>query len=358
MSSTNFYEVLGIDADASPEDIRRAYRKKALRTHPDRLPQGATAAEKDAANEQFRIVGTDFDCLAPMLADLSKVLMDSKNRKLYDLYGVWPPPDELPEVPKQQRGDRSGYPSHRPYPPSGVYDPFFNSSPFTHPFARHRPPAGFSFRDPFELFEAMFADMQRDFHHIPSPPLNASQFFNPYAHRPSFTFNHSHAQQSSLPPSLSPFMLTPNLSFFPANAFADDDDVHDHSQGGRPVPNAQSFSFQGSSRGQYGSGPNGQQPRWVSESTMTQSINGVTQTIHKKRDSLGNEHVTKIYPDGRQKYTVNGVEQSQSSGHVQDVSRGGRLPSANHDYDVAPPIIPPDPEEVHGASKKHWWGRH
>lgn len=36
--------------------VRKAYRKKALKTHPDRLPQGASQAEKQKANEQFRLV--------------------------------------------------------------------------------------------------------------------------------------------------------------------------------------------------------------------------------------------------------------------------------------------------------------
>jgi DnaJ-class molecular chaperone len=67
----SFYEVLGIEVDASPEDsetttaafytsyspilaVRRAYKKRALQTHPDRLPAGSTADDKRGAAEQFR----------------------------------------------------------------------------------------------------------------------------------------------------------------------------------------------------------------------------------------------------------------------------------------------------------------
>lgn len=34
--------------------VRKAYRKRALQTHPDRLPQGSTSDQKSAAEEQFR----------------------------------------------------------------------------------------------------------------------------------------------------------------------------------------------------------------------------------------------------------------------------------------------------------------
>lgn len=74
MSSDNFYSILGINADSLPEDsayfndfstvyilnifpfsqVRKAYKKRALQTHPDRLPQGATADDKRSAEEQFR----------------------------------------------------------------------------------------------------------------------------------------------------------------------------------------------------------------------------------------------------------------------------------------------------------------
>ena len=36
--------------------VRKAYKKKALQTHPDRLPPGASAADKANAEEQFRKV--------------------------------------------------------------------------------------------------------------------------------------------------------------------------------------------------------------------------------------------------------------------------------------------------------------
>ncbi|GJJ11083.1 hypothetical protein Clacol_005314 [Clathrus columnatus] len=54
MSSDNFYDILGIDANSQLEDIRKAYKRRALQTHPDRLPQGSTPEDKRLAEENFR----------------------------------------------------------------------------------------------------------------------------------------------------------------------------------------------------------------------------------------------------------------------------------------------------------------
>ena len=56
----DYYEVLGLERDASPEEIKRAYRKKALEFHPDRNkgdPQ-AEAKFKEAA-EAYDVLGTE-----------------------------------------------------------------------------------------------------------------------------------------------------------------------------------------------------------------------------------------------------------------------------------------------------------
>jgi len=70
----NLYDVLGVDKDATPDQsslpislsdssltpslyaVRRAYKEKALQTHPDKVPPGASAAEKAASEDQFRRV--------------------------------------------------------------------------------------------------------------------------------------------------------------------------------------------------------------------------------------------------------------------------------------------------------------
>ncbi|TLZ51684.1 MAG: molecular chaperone DnaJ [Methanobacteriota archaeon] len=68
----DYYEVLGVARDASPEDVKRAYRKLAMEFHPDRVP----AERKAAAEEKFKEVSEAYEVLA-----------DKEKRSLYDQYG-------------------------------------------------------------------------------------------------------------------------------------------------------------------------------------------------------------------------------------------------------------------------------
>lgn len=68
----DYYETLGVPRDASPEDVKRAYRKLAMQFHPDRVP----AEQKKAAEERFKDISEAYEVLA-----------DPEKRALYDQYG-------------------------------------------------------------------------------------------------------------------------------------------------------------------------------------------------------------------------------------------------------------------------------
>merc|ERR1719166_634804 len=94
----DYYEVLGVSKDATDRQLKKAYRKLALKWHPDKNPNNEKEAE-----EKFKEIGEAYG-----------VLSDQQQRRIYDRRGF----DGL-----------------------------------------HGPRAG-GFHDPFDIFQDMFADSE------------------------------------------------------------------------------------------------------------------------------------------------------------------------------------------------------
>jgi len=57
------WEVLGIDPDASADEVKKAYRKLAAQYHPDTVPPGSPSEEKQRVTELFMEVQRAFDVM-------------------------------------------------------------------------------------------------------------------------------------------------------------------------------------------------------------------------------------------------------------------------------------------------------
>lgn len=66
-----YYEILGVDKDANDAEIKKAYRKLALKWHPDKNTDNREEAER-----MFKVISEAYE-----------VLSDPEKRKVYDVYG-------------------------------------------------------------------------------------------------------------------------------------------------------------------------------------------------------------------------------------------------------------------------------
>ena len=69
---TEYYDALGLSPDCSPAEIKKAYKKAALKYHPDRQSR-KSEAEKAVATQKFK------DC-----AEGLEILSDPQKRHMYD----------------------------------------------------------------------------------------------------------------------------------------------------------------------------------------------------------------------------------------------------------------------------------
>ncbi len=119
----DYYEILGVSKNASTSEIKAAYRKQALKWHPDRN-------KSQEAHERFKEINKAYE-----------VLSDPKKKEMYDQYGA--------DAFKQGGFPGGGNYSYRQGPFTYTYTNMGGESPFE----------GFDFggfTDPFEIFEQFF----------------------------------------------------------------------------------------------------------------------------------------------------------------------------------------------------------
>ena len=133
VADTKLYDRLGVKSSATQEEIKKAYRKKAIATHPDKNKDNPNAAE------QFKDVGQAYE-----------ILSDPEKRKVYDQYGLdfilkngtsAPPPEAEGGGFEGFRGAPGGFPAGG-FPGGGG----------TFHFETGGPGAGFSFTNAEDIF--------------------------------------------------------------------------------------------------------------------------------------------------------------------------------------------------------------
>ena len=121
---SDYYELLGVSKNASDAEIKTAYRKQALKWHPDRN-------KSPEANAKFKEINKAFEVLA-----------DPKKKELYDQYG-------------KEAFERGGYGNAAGGQQSYQQGPFS----YTYSSSGGNPFEGADFggfSDPFEIFEQFF----------------------------------------------------------------------------------------------------------------------------------------------------------------------------------------------------------
>ncbi|KAJ8600930.1 hypothetical protein CTAYLR_005053 [Chrysophaeum taylorii] len=131
----DYYGILGVARNADEEEIKRAYRKMALRYHPDKQASKSESEKKDA-EEKFKQAAEAYD-----------VLSDSQKRSVYDAYG-----EEGLKAGPQPEAQSGGMHYEFRGDPSEIFARFFHNG-----FERQR---SFGEGTPFGNIQDLFGRME------------------------------------------------------------------------------------------------------------------------------------------------------------------------------------------------------
>uniref|UniRef100_A0A7S1BVN7 J domain-containing protein n=1 Tax=Corethron hystrix TaxID=216773 RepID=A0A7S1BVN7_9STRA len=258
--SSDPYEVLGVSRDASQDEIKSAYRKLALKNHPDKAAQHGRTAEE--ATARFSAIGAAYETVG-----------DAKARKEYDA-GL--------------RRDMGG--GGQEHPDFGGFHHSHHDL-FSH-FSAHD-----GFTDPFELFERVFQEVHEQ--HFGGFPQQQQR---------------RQSQRRSSDPFDDPFFQSSGFGIGGVSSIIGGGSMFGGGMFGgmdmnRMMANAQRDASFGSTS--YGGGGRTTE----SVSTSTRIVNGKRQTVTKR---------TVVHSDGRKETTteVSGDENFPEQYRIQDNNDG------------------------------------
>ncbi|XP_017493457.1 PREDICTED: dnaJ homolog subfamily B member 6-like [Rhagoletis zephyria] len=160
--TVDYYKVLKVQKSASQEEIKKAYRKLALKWHPDKNP-----SNKEEAERQFKQISQAYE-----------VLSDENKRRKYDVYGV-----------DDGSGHGGGNGFHFSTADPDIFSTFFH------------------FRDPNDVFKEFFHNSD-PFSGFPFSNGNGhSKHSHHHSHHHNHHHNHSHHhhKHQAPPNAFSPF---------------------------------------------------------------------------------------------------------------------------------------------------------
>ncbi|XP_059642455.1 uncharacterized protein LOC132284371 [Cornus florida] len=107
----DYYNILKVNRNATDDDLKKSYRRLAMKWHPDKNPNN-----KKEAEAKFKQISEAYD-----------VLSDPQKRSIYDQYGE----EGLKDMPPPGSSGSGGFPNgFNPRDAEDIFAEFFGSSPF------------------------------------------------------------------------------------------------------------------------------------------------------------------------------------------------------------------------------------
>ncbi|XP_022076319.1 dnaJ homolog subfamily B member 6-like isoform X1 [Acanthochromis polyacanthus] len=263
----DYYQILGVRMDASADDLKKAYRKLALRWHPDKNPENKEEAEK-----KFK-----------ELSEAYEVLSDANKRSIYDHYGK----DGL-------TGSNGGRGNH-----------FHNGEHFHEPF---------TFRNPEDVFREFFGGRDPFADFFGADPFSDDPFFSSgrqqqnraSRNRTSGSFFGGFVGFPPFGAGFSPF--NPGFGSFGSMSTMGHMSHMGHMGHMTTMGNLGGGGFTSFSSASFGGGGGGSMGNFRSMSTSTKIING--RKITTKRIVENGQERVEVEEDGQlRSLTINGKEQ-------------------------------------------------